>query len=135
MCPAGQLGFNARIFSYLTSFCARCGPVSEAWPGEKIGDRGQIGEKCKAVTTPLEAMRVLDLSRWIAGPFCSLVFGDLGADVVKIESQKGTDDSRPAPPQVNGESIHLMVFNRNRWALGLISILSKGGIARCVGLS
>lgn len=59
-------------------------------------------------------MRVLDVSRWIAGPFCALVLGDLGADVVKIENRKGGDDSRAVQPQVNGESIYFMVFNRNR---------------------
>jgi len=66
------------------------------------------------MAAPLEGIRVLDVSRWVAGPFCALVLGDLGADVVKIESHKGGDDSRVVQPQVNGESIYFMVFNRNK---------------------
>jgi crotonobetainyl-CoA:carnitine CoA-transferase CaiB-like acyl-CoA transferase len=66
------------------------------------------------MTTPLAGLRVLELSRWIAGPFCALVLGDLGADVIKIESHKGGDESRVVQPQVNGESIYFMVFNRNK---------------------
>ena len=66
------------------------------------------------MAAPLEGIRVLDISRWLAGPFCALVLGDLGADVVKIENHKGGDDSRIVQPQVNGESIYFMVFNRNK---------------------
>jgi CoA:oxalate CoA-transferase len=66
------------------------------------------------MATALEGIRVLDVSRWIAGPFCALVLGDLGADVVKVESRKGGDDSRLVQPQVDGESIYFMVFNRSK---------------------
>ena len=60
------------------------------------------------MAAPLEGIRVLDVSRWIAGPFCALVLGDLGADIVKIESRKGGEDSRIVQPQVNGESIYFI---------------------------
>jgi len=68
---------------------------------------------------PLEGIRVLEVSRWVAGPFCGLVLGDLGADVVKVESRNGGDDSRVVEPQINGESTYFMVFNRSRRGITL----------------
>ena len=70
-------------------------------------------KKLEAKVTPLEGIRVLDISRFVAGPFCALVLGDLGADVVKIERREGGDDSRVLQPQVAGESTYFMVMNRN----------------------
>jgi len=62
----------------------------------------------------LAGLRVLDLSRFIAGPYCAQLLGDQGADVVKVERPNGGDDTRGVHPQVEGESLYFMAFNRNK---------------------
>jgi crotonobetainyl-CoA:carnitine CoA-transferase CaiB-like acyl-CoA transferase len=68
---------------------------------------------------PLEGVRVLDLSNIMAGPYCTMVLGDLGADVVKVESFPEGDGSRRFDPKVNGESYCFAVLNRNKRSLAL----------------
>ncbi len=63
---------------------------------------------------PLAGMKVLDLSQIMAGPYCTMVLGDLGADVVKVEKPSGGDDSRQMGPYVNGESTCFAQINRNK---------------------
>jgi crotonobetainyl-CoA:carnitine CoA-transferase CaiB-like acyl-CoA transferase len=65
------------------------------------------------VTGPLDGIRVLDLSRFIAGPFCAQMLGDMGADVIKVERPAG-EDARHHAPFYKGESVYTMVFNRNK---------------------
>lgn len=68
----------------------------------------------------LEGMRVLDLTQIMAGPFCTMLLGDLGAEVIKIEKPQGGDDSRRmAPPYYNGESAAFIAMNRNKYGLAL----------------
>lgn len=62
----------------------------------------------------LEDLLVLDLTRVVAGPFCSSVLGDMGARVIKIENPKGGDDSRAYGPYVNGESAYFAMLNRSK---------------------
>ena len=73
----------------------------------------------QATPGPLSGLKVLDLSRFVAGPFSAMMLGDLGADVVKIEKRDGGDEVRRAPPMVGGESLFVMVFNRNKRSLTL----------------
>jgi crotonobetainyl-CoA:carnitine CoA-transferase CaiB-like acyl-CoA transferase len=68
---------------------------------------------------PLEGVRVLDLTSVMAGPYCTMVLGDMGAEVVKIESFPDGDASRRFDPQVNGESYCFAVLNRNKKSLAL----------------
>ncbi|MNG78059.1 Formyl-coenzyme A transferase [compost metagenome] len=70
-------------------------------------------------TGALRGLRVLDLSRFIAGPHCAMQLGDLGADVVKVERRKSGDDTRQVFPQIEGESLYFMIFNRNKRSLTL----------------
>jgi crotonobetainyl-CoA:carnitine CoA-transferase CaiB-like acyl-CoA transferase len=63
---------------------------------------------------PLEGLRVLDLTSQLSGPYCAMLLGDLGADVVKIERPGSGDDSRAMAPHVEGESAAFMTFNRNK---------------------
>src|SRR5918994_6348930 len=63
---------------------------------------------------PLEGVRVVDLSRVLAGPFCGALLGDLGADVVKVEDPNVGDESRTWPPHKEGESAGYLVNNRNK---------------------
>jgi crotonobetainyl-CoA:carnitine CoA-transferase CaiB-like acyl-CoA transferase len=62
----------------------------------------------------LDGVRVLDLSRVLAGPFCGMLLSDLGADVVKIEDTGAGDESRTWPPHKDGESAAFLVINRNK---------------------
>ena len=68
---------------------------------------------------PLEGVRVLDLTNVMAGPYCSMVLGDMGADVTKIENFPEGDTSRRFDPQVNGESYCFAVLNRNKKSVAL----------------
>ncbi|MBI4610888.1 MAG: CoA transferase [Candidatus Rokubacteria bacterium] len=67
----------------------------------------------------LEGLRVLDLSSHLSGPYCSMILGDLGADVIKVEHPEGGDSARGMPPFVNGQSAPFMTFNRNKRSLTL----------------
>lgn len=68
---------------------------------------------------PLTGIRVLDLSRFIAGPYCAMLLGDMGADVIKVEPPGRGENSRGFGPFVEGESLYTMVFNRNKRSLTL----------------
>jgi crotonobetainyl-CoA:carnitine CoA-transferase CaiB-like acyl-CoA transferase len=68
---------------------------------------------------PLSGVRVLDLTRVLAGPFCSMILGDMGAEVIKIEEPGKGDDTRSWPPFVGGEATYFMSVNRNKQSLTL----------------
>lgn len=68
----------------------------------------------------LDGLRVLDLTRILAGPLCGQMLGDMGADVVKVEPPGAGDDTRTwGPPFVNGESAYFLGINRNKRSLTL----------------
>lgn len=64
---------------------------------------------------PLDGVKVLDLSRTLAGPFCTMMLGDMGADVIKVEQPGSGDESRRfTPPSWNDESCYYLSSNRNK---------------------
>ena len=67
-----------------------------------------------APSLSLDGVRILDLSRVLAGPFCGMLLADLGADVVKVEDTSTGDESRTWPPHKDGESAAFLVINRNK---------------------
>ena len=67
----------------------------------------------------LEGVTVLDLSRVLAGPFCTMMLGDMGAEIIKLEVPKGGDDSRAFPPFIDGESVYFKNLNRNKQGITL----------------
>ena len=71
------------------------------------------------MSQPLEGIRVLELGNFIAGPFCGMLLGDMGADVIKIERPARGDQTRAMPPLVNGESASFAALNRNKRSLVL----------------
>jgi len=62
---------------------------------------------------------VLDLTRVLAGPFCSMILGDMGAEVIKIEEPGKGDDTRSWPPFLGGEATYFLSVNRNKQSLTL----------------
>jgi len=68
---------------------------------------------------PLAGVKVLDLSRVLAGPFCCMVLGDMGADVVKVERVGRGDDVRSVGDKVGGESLYFLMMNRNKRGITL----------------
>ena len=77
---------------------------------------------------PLAGLRILDLTRVLAGPFCTMILGDLGAEVIKVEDLAGGDQTRGIPPHVNGESHYFLAINRNKKSL-TVDARTDGGRA------
>lgn len=68
---------------------------------------------------PLHGFTVIDLTRVLAGPYCTLLLADLGARVIKVEQPGCGDDSRQIGPFVDGESAYFMSVNRNKESIAL----------------
>ena len=76
----------------------------------------------------LTGIRVLDFSRHLAGPYCGMMLGDLGADVIKVERPDVGDETRQwGPPFVGGESAYYLCCNRNKRSLTLNLKHERGG--------
>jgi crotonobetainyl-CoA:carnitine CoA-transferase CaiB-like acyl-CoA transferase len=67
---------------------------------------------------PLDGIRVLDLSRFVAGPLCAQLLGDMGAEVIKVERPSG-EDARDQGARYKGESLYAMAYNRNKHGITL----------------
>ena len=63
---------------------------------------------------PLKNLVILDLTRVVAGPYCTMILADLGAEVIKVENPKGGDDTRSYAPYRNGSSMYFANINRNK---------------------
>lgn len=74
----------------------------------------------------LDNIKVLDLTRVLAGPYATMILGDLGADIIKIEMPVTGDDSRAFGPYVNDESAYFMSLNRNKRSITLNLKSEKG---------
>ncbi|XP_056227120.1 succinate--hydroxymethylglutarate CoA-transferase-like isoform X2 [Seriola aureovittata] len=99
LCPAG-----------FTSLLRRNHPVRFPAGGRRMSHT-QTGEDLG----PLEGVRVLDLTRVLAGPFATMILGDLGAEVIKVERPGAGDDTRAwGPPFVSSESAYFLSVNRNK---------------------
>ncbi|HLG73921.1 MAG TPA: CoA transferase [Chloroflexota bacterium] len=89
----------------------------------KPGARGSGGGRWAsghAPTRALDGIRVLDLTRVLAGPYCAMMLGDYGADVIKVEQPGRGDDSRHwKPPDAGGESAYYLSINRNKRSIAL----------------
>ena len=78
---------------------------------------------------PLQDIKVIDFSQILAGPFCTMLLADMGADVIKIEKPNGGDDTRRyGPPFIEGESAAFLTLNRNKRSI-VLDLKSEKGLA------
>jgi crotonobetainyl-CoA:carnitine CoA-transferase CaiB-like acyl-CoA transferase len=76
---------------------------------------------------PLAGIRVLDLTRILAGPLCTMMLGDMGADVIKVEPPESGDDTRAwGPPFLAGDAVYFLGVNRNKRSLTLNMAVPAG---------
>ena len=68
---------------------------------------------------PLTGLRVLDFTRVLAGPLCTMLLGDMGAEVIKIEDPRHGDDTREWAPFVGGWSTYFLSVNRNKKSVAI----------------
>ena len=68
---------------------------------------------------PLDGVKVLDCTQFMAGPYCTLILADMGADVVKVERLQGGDDTRRSAPTINEVSSQFLMINRNKRSIAL----------------
>lgn len=73
----------------------------------------------KSSDPPLKGLRVIDLTRVLAGPYCSMTLSDLGAEIIKVEMPGRGDDTREFPPFINGVSSYFMSVNRGKKSITL----------------
>ena len=77
---------------------------------------------------PLSGLKVIDLTRVLAGPLCTMLLGDMGAEVVKIEDPEHGDDTRAWAPFVGGWSTYFLTVNRNKKSVA-VDLKSPDGVA------
>jgi CoA:oxalate CoA-transferase len=86
------------------------------------------------MSLPLQGIRVADLSRVLAGPYCTMILADLGADVVKVERPGEGDETRGwGPPYAGGESAYYLSVNRNKRSC-VLDLKDEGGRKAAVEL-
>ena len=80
------------------------------------------------IAGPLSGITVIDLTRVLAGPFCTLLLADLGARVIKVEQPGKGDDSRAYGPFINGKSAYFVSQNRGKESIAL-DLKAAGDVA------
>jgi formyl-CoA transferase len=83
---------------------------------------------------PLAGVRILDLSHALAGPYCTMLLGDLGADVIKIEPPGGDQSRQWGPPFIKGESSYFLSVNRNKRSV-VLDLKTENGLAAAEALA
>jgi crotonobetainyl-CoA:carnitine CoA-transferase CaiB-like acyl-CoA transferase len=78
------------------------------------------------MSLPLTGITIIDLSRILAGPYCTMMLGDLGAEVLKVEPPQGDDARGWGPPFVSGESAYFLAVNRNKKSIK-VNLKIEGG--------
>ncbi|KAM9649294.1 succinyl-CoA:glutarate CoA-transferase isoform 4-T4 [Morphnus guianensis] len=101
---------------------------ASASPRNGGGARGEGAPPAGASNVkPLDAVKILDLTRVLAGPFATMILGDLGAEVIKVERPGAGDDTRAwGPPFAGTESVYFLSVNRNKKSIAINMKDSKG---------
>lgn len=90
--------------------------------------RAATGYEAQAADTPLGGVRVLDLTQFLSGPYCTQMLADLGAEIIKVEAPQG-DLARSIPPHMVGEdSVYYLSINRSKRSVA-IDIKTEAGLA------
>jgi crotonobetainyl-CoA:carnitine CoA-transferase CaiB-like acyl-CoA transferase len=92
---------------------ARCAAGGSSWSGPRWALAAKP-ELAAISPLPLDGIRVFDLSHALAGPYCTMLLGDLGADVIKVEPPSGDQSRQWGPPFIAGESAYFLSINRNK---------------------
>src|SRR3954447_21529665 len=99
-------------------------------PRARAARRSHTARPTDRMQPPLAGVRVLELARVLAGPYCGMLLGDLGAEVIKVEHPDGGDDLRGwGPPFTpDGESTYFLSVNRNKRSVA-VDLKSESGLA------
>ncbi|BFZ01364.1 hypothetical protein BsWGS_04403 [Bradybaena similaris] len=97
-------------------FCLGTGSSRRTLSPRFVGQVRTIHDHGEAISeAPLKGIRVLDLSRILAGPYCTMILGDMGAEIIKVEKPGTGDDTRTwGPPFMGSESCYYLCVNRNK---------------------
>jgi crotonobetainyl-CoA:carnitine CoA-transferase CaiB-like acyl-CoA transferase len=76
--------------------------------------------------SPLEGLVILDMTRFLSGPFCTMLLGDMGARVIKIEPPEVGDDTRAWAPFIRGQGSYYLSTNRNKKSICVDTRKEKG---------
>src|SRR6184192_2229825 len=91
------------------------------------GDRNKNNEIAGATMGPLSGLKVVDLTHVMAGPTCTLMLADMGAEVIKVEKTPSGDDSRHMiPPKLGDETAAFLMMNRNKRGI-VLDLKTEGG--------
>ncbi|XP_005094130.1 succinate--hydroxymethylglutarate CoA-transferase [Aplysia californica] len=97
----------------VTNVFQRCNPLVKCLQYSRAASSS--GMNTRTYEAALSGIRVLDLTRILAGPYCTMLLGDLGAEVIKIERPGAGDDTRTwGPPFIGSESCYYLCVNRNK---------------------
>lgn len=121
LCESGHLAVTGGEHPLCHSFNGShlLGQVTYGINGISDLEHARLRADNDGMSLPLSGVTVLDLSRVLAGPYATMVLGDLGADVVKVERLPGGDDSRRMGPFLSGESYCFAQVNRNKRGVAL----------------
>src|SRR6202035_4096269 len=121
---AGPLLIPTHRLGYVHCVARPLSAVGRADPGDR--SRRAAGPPATLSTTALDGLQILDLTRLLPGPFCTMLLADLGADVIKVEEPNGGDPARHyAPFQGDTGSLFLLI-NRNKRSLSVDLKSSEG---------
>lgn len=90
------------------------------------GISSEAQQQARAASGPLEGMVVIDLTRVLSGPYATMLLGDLGATVIKVENPRGGDTTRHSAPFKRGQSPYFLSVNRNKKSLALDLAADEG---------